>query len=89
VGPHAGLSLGDQHKRRILQDGDSGRHAGDPDRSVVSHHQQAPTIKRGLVRRLTRSIDLWWPVNLSTTPQDPAQTAASFPALSSTIAALW
>src|SRR5215211_6520877 len=48
-------------------------------------------MNRGLVRRLTRSIDRWWPVNWSTAPQEPAQTATSFPALSSTstIAAPW
>src|SRR5215208_1994121 len=45
VGPHAGLSLGDQHQRRVLQDSDSGGHAGDSYRSVVSHHKQGPDYK--------------------------------------------
>jgi hypothetical protein len=41
----------------------------------------AKTKKSGLVSRLTRSIDAWWPVNWSTRPQEPDQTATSFAAL--------
>jgi hypothetical protein len=33
------------------------------------------------VSTLTRNIEVWWPVNCSTSPKDPAQTAVSFAAL--------
>src|SRR5215213_5678399 len=47
VGPHAGLPLGDQDQRRVLHHGDGGRHAGNPDRSVVTHDQQGTDHEEG------------------------------------------
>jgi hypothetical protein len=81
VGPHPGLSLGEEHQYHVLYARGNGRCGGHPYGSVARDGEYGQDEEEWTGEQADRNIDPWWPVNWSTRPQEPDQTATSLAAL--------